>query len=439
MTDRLDSARPRVVIVGAGFAGLTLARALRRDDVDVLMVDRNNYHTFQPLLYQVATAGLEPEEIAHSVRGVFPEHEAFRFRLGAVDHVDWDARAVVLEDGARLPYDALVLAAGTATNYFGVEGAREHAFALKSLTEAVNLRTHLIRQFERADQDPALIDDGALTFVLVGGGPTGVEMAGALMELFHMVLKKDFPHLPIDRARVVLLEMLPTLLAPFHEKSQRHAYETLRRKGVEVRFEEQVVRVTEHAVHLKGGETIPAETLIWTAGVRASTLADRLGLEQTKAGRVVVRDDLSVPGHPEVFVAGDMAGSTDADGDLHPQLAPVAMQHAEHIAEQLRRRRRGAPGTPFRYRDKGIMATIGRNEAVAELYNRIVVTGFPAWLLWLGLHIVELIGFRNRVNVLFNWAWNYVTYDRSARLITDMLPNEQVDAHQARRSAVGAD
>ena len=266
--------KPRVVVVGAGFGGLTLARSLRKAPVEVLLIDRQNYHTFQPLLYQVATAGLEPEEIAHAVRGIFQRQKNFRFRLGEVVGVDWADRTVRLKDGDRIPYDTLVLAAGLTTNFFGIEGAEAQGFPLKSLPEAVALRSHVISQFERADRDPALIEQGALTFVVVGGGPTGVEMAGALLELFQMVLRKDFPNLPLDRARVILVEASPRLLGAFHGKLQAYALEKLARRGVEVRLEEPVVGVEADAITLQSGDVIPVQTLIWAAGVRTVPLAE---------------------------------------------------------------------------------------------------------------------------------------------------------------------
>ncbi len=418
--------KPRVVVVGAGFGGLTLARALRKASVEVLLIDRQNYHTFQPLLYQVATAGLEPEEIAHAVRGIFQRQKNFHFRLGMVVGVDRAAKAVLLENGDRIPFDYLVLATGVATNFFGIEGAEAHTFPLKSLPEAVALRSHIIRQFEQADRDPSLLEQGALTFVVVGGGPTGVEMAGALVELFQMVLRKDFPHLPLDRARVVLVEASPRLLGAFHETSQAYALKKLARRGVEVRLDEQVVRIEADAVHLKSGDVLPTKTLIWAAGVHTAPLVDALAMEQTRGGRLVVQPDLSVPDAPDVFVIGDMGGSRDEEGRLHPQLAPVAMQGARHVARQIRRRMAGQPPTTFRYTDKGIMATIGRNAGVAELAFGLRTSGFLAWVMWLILHLVLLIGFRNRLNVLVNWAWNYFTYDRSARLI---MPPSRAGQH----------
>ncbi|MGH2544754.1 MAG: NAD(P)/FAD-dependent oxidoreductase [Ardenticatenaceae bacterium] len=414
--------KPRVVIVGAGFGGLKAAETLKKAPVDVLLVDRHNYHTFQPLLYQVATAMLEPEEVAHSVRGIYQKQQNFNFRLAVVQEVDWESKTVLVEEGEPIPYDFLILAAGASTNYFGVEGVEENAFPLKSMAEAIALRNHIMRQFERADAEPALIEEGLLTFVIVGGGPTGVEMAGALVELFDKVLAKDFPRLDVSNARVILVEAMERLLTPFHEQSSENAREALQRRGVELLLGETVVRATAEAVWLKSGRVIPTRTLIWAAGVRANPLAERLNLQQTRGGRIVVKEDLSVPGDPHVFVIGDMAASKDAQGNLHPQLAQVALQGAKHVAKQIQRQLRGQPTQRFVYRDPGIMATIGRAAAVAELPFGLRFTGFIAWLMWLFLHLIYLVGFRNRLNVLVNWAWNYITYDRSARLIFELEP-----------------
>jgi len=422
----------RVVVVGAGFGGLTLARALDaradgQEPVEVVLVDQHNYHLFQPLLYQVATAGLEPADIAHAVRGIIRRAGSVTFRHSRVVGVDIAAGTVALADGGRLPYDDLVLAAGSVTATFGVAGAEQHALGLKSLAEAVSLRSHLLTQFERCDQDPALIGQGLLTVVVVGAGPTGVEMSGALAELISKVLSRDFPRLATARARVVLVEMADTVLAPFSAKLQRHAIAQLQRRGIELRLATSVEEVTPEHVRLSGGEVIATRTTLWTAGVRASPLADSIGLEQAAAGRIRVAADLSVPGHPEIWAIGDIAAARGADGRLLPQLAPVAQQAGRHVARQIRRRHRGLETEPFTYSDKGTMATIGRRAAVAQLPFGVQLRGTLAWLMWLLLHIVTLVGFRNRVSVLINWAWNYVTWDRAARLITEPAPLAERD------------
>jgi NADH:quinone reductase (non-electrogenic) len=406
----------RVVIVGAGFGGLAAARALKDQDVDVLVVDRNNFHTFQPLLYQVATAGLDPDDIAYNVRAILRRQANAGFRMATVLGVDWRSQRLLVDRGDPIDFDVLVIAAGATTDSFGVPGVDEHAFALKTLADSALLRSHLLSQFERADTDARAIDAGALTFAIVGGGPTGVELSGALSELVRHVLARDFPRLDVDRTRIVLIEATDHLLGAFSPQSQRHARKTLVSRGVEVLLETTVEQVTPDAVQLPGGRTLPACTVVWAAGVRAAPLAGALGLEQTRGGRVVVDADLRVPGRPEVFVIGDMAGAPAPGGGLQPQLAPVAIQQARHVAAQIDAVRRGSPTAPFEYHDPGTMATIGRNAAVAEL-GRFRFRGFLAWVMWLVLHLVQLIGFRNRASVLLDWAWNYVTYDRSARII----------------------
>ncbi len=419
--------KPKIVIIGAGFGGLSLAKDLRKAPVDVLLIDRNNYHTFQPLLYQVATAGLEAEEIASAVRGIFHNQSNFQFLLGEVTDIDRAAKVVILSNSEHISYDYLVLGAGATTNYFGVEGAEANSFSLKSLTDAVNLRSHLISCFERADQHVSLQDDGTLNMVVVGGGPTGVEMAGALCELIHKVFRKDFPHMSIEKAQVFLLEAGPQLLTPYHEKSQRYALKQLEKRGVQVMLENQVVRATATEVVLKSGQSIPTQTLIWAAGIRANPLVERLGLPTTRGNRIVVNEDLSLPHQPEIFAIGDIAACIDENGLLYPQVAPVAQQGAAHVAKQITLRLEGKPPTVFRYKDRGIMATIGRNAAVSELSIGLRNTGFIAWVMWLGLHLIQLIGFRNRLNVLLNWAWNYFTYDRSARLIMPAIDPDHED------------
>jgi NADH dehydrogenase len=382
--------------------------------VDVLMVDRNNFHTFQPLLYQVATAGLDAENVAAALRGIFRRKRGFDFRWGDVSAVDLEGRRVVLGE-TSIDYDWLVLAAGSSSASFGVEGVDQYAFALKTLADAVRLRSHILRRFEDVAANPALADKGALTFVVVGGGPTGVELSGALVELIEHVLARDFPNLDVRQARVVLLEATQHLLPGFSPPTRRLALEALRARGIDVRLSTAVDRVEPSAVHLGGGSTVPASTVIWVAGVRPVALAAQLassGVATDPSGRLAVEPDLRIAGHDHVFVIGDLAAGW-------PQLAPVAIQQGRHVARQIARLEQGRPTRPFRYRDKGTMATIGRGAAVAEFPLGIHLNGFVAWVLWLVLHLITLVGFRNRAAVMFNWAWNYVTYDRGARLILD--------------------
>jgi NADH dehydrogenase len=411
--------RPHVVVVGAGFGGLDCAKELVNEPVDVTIIDRHNFHTFQPLLYQVATAGLASSDVAYPVRGIFQDAANVRFRTGTVTGVDLDVRRVVLGDGTSVAYDRLVLAVGATTNWFGVDGAAQHAFPLYGLEDAIRLRNHVIAQFEHADADASAIERGALTFVVLGGGPTGVETAGALTELFGMVFAKDFRRLDVGAARVVLLEMTDAVLGPFSPRAQRHACEQLQRRGVEVRLGERVVSVGPGDVTLASGEVLPTCTVVWAAGVRANPIADALGVEQVRGGRIKVTPDLRVPSHPEVSVIGDLAAIEGPGGHLLPQVAQVAKQSGRYVGKQNARSRRGRSTTPFRYYDKATMATIGRNAAVADLPLRIRLTGFVAWVAWLFLHLLYLVGFRNRLSVLVSWGWSYLTWDRGPRLIIE--------------------
>lgn len=416
-----------MVIIGAGFGGLDCARELVNQPVEVTVVDRHNFHTFQPLLYQVATAGLSSSDVAYPIRGIFQDAPNVTFRNGEVTGVDWDTERVLLSDGASLMFDQLVLATGAQTNWFGVEGAAEHAFPLYGLRDAVRLRNHVLEQFEQADADPSLLDAGALTFVVLGGGPTGVETAGALTELFGMVLAKDFRRLDVGAARVVLIEMGNTVLGSFSPRAQLHGAEQLRARGVEVRLGERVVGVGAHSVTLASGELIPARTVIWAAGVRASGLADRLGVAQTRGGRIVVTPQLRIPEHPDTFVIGDLAAIIGADGTLVPQVAQAAKQSGSYVGKLLARPAHDNQTREFRYRDRGSMATIGRHAAVADLPMGIRLTGFTAWVSWLFLHLLYLVGFRNRLSVLLSWAWSYLTWDRGPRLILRTSETPEAD------------
>lgn len=408
--------RHRVVVIGAGFGGLAVARGLRDERIEIVVVDANNFHTFQPLLYQVATAGLGGDEIAYAVRGIFRRQRNVTFRMARVTAIDIATRTVELSAGPPLAYDTLIVAAGAVSNSFGTPGVDDHAFTLKSLEDSVALRNHVLGTFEAVAADPTTASGSALSVVVCGGGPTGVELAGGLMELFDHVLAKDFPRIDIGTARVVLVEAADRLLATFAPKSGARAERTLTRRGVEVITGAGVHSVDATSVLLTDGRRIEAGTVVWTAGVRANPLAAMLGMPLGRGQRIVVGPDLTVPGHPEVFAIGDIA--VDADTPL-PQVAQPAIQGGRHVAAQIVRRLDGRATEPFRYHDKGSMATIGRHDAVAELSNGFRLSGTLGWLAWLGLHILYLMGFRNRVNVVVNWTWNYFTYDRAARLLTE--------------------
>ena len=407
---------PTVVIVGAGFGGLNAARALRRAPVQVVLVDRNNYHLFQPLLYQVATAGLEPEEIARPARAILRGQKNFDFRMVDVTRVDFAARRLETT-GGPISYDFLVLAPGGETNFFGLESMQRHGLGLKDIPDAIAIRNHVLTCFEQAMLEPDPEKRRTLlTFIVVGGGPTGVEMAGALSELIRLVLVKDYPRLNIKDVRILLLEATDKLLAAMPERLREAAVKTLWRKWIDVRFGAQVADYDGKQIRLKSGEIIPAQTVIWAAGVRASPLNATLDLPASRQGRISVEPTLQVTAHPEVFIIGD-AAYQEHNGEPLPMVAPVAIQMGRFVARNIKRRLRGQPLEPFRYRDQGTLATIGRNAAVANVYG-IKATGFVAWVMWLGIHIIQLIGFRNKLFVLINWAWDYFFYERAARLIT---------------------
>ncbi|MDW3220895.1 MAG: NAD(P)/FAD-dependent oxidoreductase [Acidimicrobiales bacterium] len=411
--------RHHVVVVGAGFGGLAAARVMADLPVDITVVDARNHHTFQPLLYQVATAGLDVDDVCYAVRGVFHRQRNVRVRLGRVTGVDPATRVVTLDGGSdALGYDSLILACGAVTNTFGVPGVDRFGFGLKSAADAVALRDHVLGRFEAADARPELIDDGALTVAIVGAGPTGVEMAGGTAELVHRVLRRDFPALDVGRTRIVLIEAAERVLGTFDERLAGKARRSLEKLGVEVMTGAAVESVDARGVHFGDGSTLPTQTLVWAAGVKANPIAAASGLPTGPGGRILVGDDLAVGAHPDVFVIGDLAASPTPDDRPLPQVAPVAIQGGRHVAAVIGARigETDPPG-PFVYRDKGSMATIGRHAAVAELPNGMRFSGPLGWLAWLALHLVMLIGFRNRANVLVNWAWNYVTYDRGSRVV----------------------
>jgi NADH:ubiquinone reductase (H+-translocating) len=410
--------RPRVVIVGAGFGGLMAARGLARTAVDVLVIDRHNYHLFQPLLYQVATAALSPADIAEPIRVVLRRQRNATVLLDEVIGVDPQAHIVKTSTGTDQSYDWLILATGSRYNYFGHTDWPSRAPGLKSLDDATLIRRRALLAFEEAEAacDTAL-RQRLLTFVLVGAGPTGVEMAGAIAELAHATLSRDFRNIETQTARIILVEAGPRVLAGFPEKLSNFAVHSLERMGVEVLLDTPIEAIDDHGVTAKG-RRLEAANVIWCAGVEASPAARWLGVPAAKGGRVPVAPDLSVPGHPEIFVIGDIAFLTGPNGEPLPGLAPVAKQQGSYVGKLITRRVRGEPNPPpFRYRDEGALATIGRHSAIAD-FGWVGLTGFVAWVLWGIVHIFFLIGFRNRASVFLNWVWAWVTYGRGARLIT---------------------
>jgi len=402
-----------VVIVGAGFAGLWAARELARAPVDVVLIDRNNYHTFFPLLYQVAAAEVEPEAIVYPVRSIFRKTPNVHFTMAEVSNLDLHARVLTTPD-RTIPYDFLILATGSTTHFFGTPGAADFAFPLKTLEEGIILRNHILLCFERAvDEQDAARRQQLLTVAIVGGGPTGVEFAGALAELIRGPLRKDYPTLDLREAHIVLLEAVGTLIPGFPERLRAYALRRLQAMEVETRLASFVSQITPQNVQLKDGKVIPTETVVWTAGVRGAPPVGGPGLALARGGRIAVRPTLQVVDHPEVYVVGDLAWN---EATTLPMIAPVAIQQGIVAAQNISRQIAGEAPVPFAYRDRGTMVTIGRNAAVAVLRGR-PFTGFPAWVLWLGVHLVNLIGFRNRLIVLINWAWDYFFYERAVRLI----------------------
>jgi NADH dehydrogenase len=423
-------AGPSVVIVGAGFAGLNAARALAGQPVRVVVVDRRNHHLFQPLLYQVATAALSPGDIAAPIRHVLRHQRNTEVILGDVERVDAAARTLHLSDGAVVPYDALVVATGATHSYFGHPEWEPLAPGLKTLEDALEIRRRVLTAYELAERegDPD-VRRALMTFVVVGGGATGVELAGALAEIARYTLVRDFRHIAPESARVVLVEASPRVLPTYSERLSEAARSQLERIGVEVRTGATVTGIDDHGVDA-GRERISSRTVLWGAGVAASPLARSLGVPLDRSGRVEVLPDLSVPGRPEVFVAGDLAHVVE-DGELVPGIAPAAIQAGRRAARNALRRVQGRRTIRFRYFDRGMLATIGRAAAVGRVFH-VEVSGLPAWLAWLGVHIAFLIGFRNRVAVLLEWAWSYATFTREARVITDTAEQCRFE-HELRR------
>ena len=408
---------PHVVIVGAGFGGLTAAQKLANAPVRITLIDRHNYHLFQPLLYQVAIAGLVPSQIAYPLRAIFRRQKNLTFQMGEVISIDFESR-YIRTNGSVIAYDYLILAIGGQTNFFGLDSVQQNGFQLKSVEDATGTRNHLLRMFERASReaDPDR-RKALLTFVVVGGGPTGVETAGALAELITHVMAKDYPQMDLSESRVLLLEATGSLMASYPDELRKATQKLLESKNVEVLLNARLTDYNGQRVILADGKEIDTHTLIWTAGVRSAELTDQFGLPQAAAKRVRVDATLQLPQHPEVFVIGDAAYVEDEKGQPLPMLATVAQQQARTAAQNLKRILKGEKPRPFRYKDPGLLATIGRNAAVARIWG-LSFSGFIAWVIWVGLHIYRLIGFRNRLVVLINWAWDYFFYDTQVRLIT---------------------
>lgn len=410
------SSQPHVVIVGAGFGGIRAAQALAKADIRITLIDKHNYHLFQPLLYQVSTAGLSVDDIAYPVRAVLREQKNIEFRMAEVTGIHFGEKRISTDNGS-IDYDYLLLATGGMTNYFGMESVAANTFSMKTLDEAVTIRNHVLKMFELASQEKDADKRRALlTFVVVGGGPTGVESAGALSELIYYVLAKEYHNLNFKEVRIMLVEASCGLLPAMPADLQDATVETLIRKHVEVRLCVQVTDFNGSQLSLKGGEIIPTHTVIWAAGVRATELLDDLGLEQDRAHRVVVNEYLQIPGKNEVFVIGDAAHFKQDNVPL-PMVAPVAIQQAELTARNIMNVIRDRPLKKFIYKDVGNMATIGRNAAVVSM-GKFKSKGFIAWLIWSTIHILRLIDFRNRVVVFTKWVWDYLVYERVVRIIT---------------------
>ena len=410
------ASRPKVGIIGGGFGGLSAAKALAHAPVDVVLIDRRNHHVFAPLLYQVATAGLSPGDIASPIRWILRRQKNVRVWLAEATAIDTGRRVVRLTDG-EVPYDFVIVAAGSTHAYFGHDAWRTHAPGLKTLEDALDIRRRVLLSFEQAEREPdRAAQRRLLTFVVVGGGPTGVELAGALAEISRHALANDFRAIDPESARIILVEGGPDVLPAYPGPLSAFARRALERLGVSVWTGSLVTGVEAGKVHV-GGETVEAGTILWAAGVAASPLGATIGAPVDAVGRVLVNEDLSVPGHPDVYVAGDLAALRGADGQLLPGVAQVAMQQAAHAARNIARRVAGEPPQPFVYRNLGNMATIGRNSAVGD-FPRFRIKGYAAWLMWLFVHIFQLIGFRNRLSVMTQWAFSYMTYQRSVRLIT---------------------
>jgi NADH:ubiquinone reductase (H+-translocating) len=415
--DSDQPARPRVLILGGGFAGVGAAQKLKHADAEVVLVDRHNYHTFQPLLYQLATGLIETTAVGHSLRDLLGRQENAVFHQANVTGVDLDARDVQFEELSPMTYDYLVFGLGAEVNYFGTEGAAEHAFPMYTLPHAVRLKDHLLERWEAADRDPTLIEDGALNVVVVGGGPTGVETAGAVAELYRAEFTKDYPNVPQDQARVILVEAGPELFSMFKPKLREYAAKALTDRTVEVRTGDAVASVSPTRVTLKSGEILEAHTLVWGAGLQGNELVHSLGIELERGNRIGVGPDLTLPDYPDVYVLGDTAAIVDAKTEqVLPQLGSVALQSGEHAGETIALRIAGKKTKPFAYKDKGTMATIGRGAACVQFLAGRTMTGKKAQLAWATVHAALLPTNEDRAKALVDWAGAAITHQRPGRI-----------------------
>ncbi|MBE7432754.1 MAG: NAD(P)/FAD-dependent oxidoreductase [Anaerolineales bacterium] len=411
------SQKPHVVVIGAGFAGLETARGLAKAPVRVTLIDKNNHHLFQPLLYQVAIAGLLPSQIAQPVRTIFRRQKNLAFQMGEVTEINLEQKFVKL-NGSVIGYDYIVIAAGARTNFFGFDTLEKHGLQLKDIETAVRTRNHLLSMFEQASFEGDVEKRKAmLTFVIVGGGPTGLETAGALAELIMHVMRKDYPRLDLKEARVILLEAAASLIASYPDELRQAALRLLKSKNVDVRLNTKMVDFNGQRAILGDGSVIETQTLIWTAGAKTAEIVDSLPAERGNMGRIRVNPSLNLPRFPEAFVIGDAAFVTDEHDQPLPMLSTVAIQQGQAAAKNIRLKVNGKEPMAFHYKDPGLLATVGRNAAVARIFG-ISFSGFIAWVIWVFLHIYRIIGFRNRLIVMFNWAWDYFFYDNQVRLIT---------------------
>lgn len=415
--EETHAGRPQVLVLGGGFGGIGVARKLKKADVDVTLVDKHDYHTFQPLLYQVATDLLETTACGHPLRDLFHEQPNVTVHQATVTDIDLPRREVRFAEMAPLSYDYLVLGLGAQVNFFGVEGAAAHAFPMYTLADALRLKDHVLRQWEAADKDPSLVDDGALNVVVVGGGPTGIESAGALAELYRSNFAEDYPRLPQDKVRIVLVEAGPALLSMFKADIRSYTKQALEKRGVEVLLGEVVAAIEPTRVTLKSGTVLDAHTLVWGAGLSANPVVESLGTELQHGRRLPTDADLSVVGHPEVFAVGDIAWITDTKTEeVLPQLGSVALQTGEHAGENIARLVAGKPTESFRYHDKGTMATIGRGAAVIQTHHGHTLKGRTASLAWGAVHLALLSTGEDRAKALLDWTWAGFTHERSGRI-----------------------